>query len=201
MEFDGSREKLLHQSFANETRPVWSPNEKSMLFKSDRGRDLQSPFVLNLQDGEITQISPISSAGQSLPLGQFIESADWSPYGKAVVFQSNDALYFMPIEFPELPIEARLERPVDGDQVYGKVNLIGIARGELFREYRLEYASTSSLNEWHRIGRKSTVPVTPEPFDIENANPLVGKFLVQWDARQSAWSICLKVSCRYNKWR
>lgn len=193
MEFDGSREKLLHQSFANETRPVWSPNEKSMLFNSDQGRDLQSPFVHNLQDGQITQISPISSAGQSLPLGQFIESADWSPDGKAIVFQSNDALYFMPLEFPELPIEARLERPVDGDQVYGKVNLIGIARGELFREYRLEYASTSSLNEWHRIGRTSTVPVTPEPFDIENANPLVGKFLVQWDARNLRGAYVLRL--------
>lgn len=181
---DGSGEMLLHQSFADETRPVWSPDGKSVLFLSDQGEALQSPYVLNLRDGQITQVSPISSGGQSRPFPQFIDSADWSPDGKAIVYQSSDLLFTMALEFPEPPIEARLERPVDGEQVHGKVNLFGIVRGELFQEYRLEYASISVPDEWYLIGGKSTTPVVPRHVSVENSSPFVGGFIGQWDARQ-----------------
>ena len=181
---DGSSEMLLHRSSANETRPAWSPDGKSILFLSDQGEDRQSPFVLNLRDGQITQISPIDSGGQSIASPQFVDSADWSPDGKAIVYQSSDMLYTMAFEFPEPPIEARLERPVDGEQVHGKVNLFGIARGKLFQEYRLEYASISVLHKWRRIGGKSTTPVAPEPVSVENSSPFAGGFIGQWDARQ-----------------
>ena len=193
VEIDGSRESLVHQSFANETRPAWSPDGKSILFLSDQGGNLQSPFALNLQDGQITQFAAIESTGQSLPFTQSVESADWSPNGKAIVYQSSDALYFMTLEFPELPIEARLERPVDGEQLRGKVNLFGIARGELFQEYRLEFASISALNEWHRIGGKSTAPVKPEPFNIDDSNHFAGGFLGQWDARKLRGAYVLRL--------
>ena len=54
----------------------------------------------------------------------------------------------------------------------------------MFQEYRLEYASISALNQWHRIGGKSTVPVTPEPLNLKNSSLIAGGFIGQWDARK-----------------
>ena len=193
IDIDGSSERFLHQSSANETRPAWSPDGKSILFLTDQGEERKSPFVLNLSNGQITQISPNGSGGQSLSFTQFVDSADWSPDGKAIVYQSNDSLYTMPLEFPEPTIEARLERPVNGEQVNGKVNLFGIARGERFQEYRLEYASISAPNTWRRIGGKSTVPVTPQPVNVEYSNPFVGGFIGQWDARKLRGAYVLRL--------
>ena len=184
IEIDGTGEMVLHQSPANETRPVWSPDSKSILFLSDQGEDLQSPFVLNLTERRITQISPIASGRQPIDLPQIVNSADWSPDGKAIVYQSNDMIYFMPLEFPGPTIEARFEQPVNGAHVHGKVNLLGIARGEMFQEYRLEYASISAVNQWNRIGGKSTVPVTPAPFNLNDSSLITGGFLGQWDVRK-----------------
>ena len=193
IDIDGSSEMLLHQSVANETRPAWSPDGKSILFLSDQGEDLQLPHVLNLRDGQITQISPIGGGGQSFAFPQFVNSADWSPDGKAIVYQSSDLLYTMAFEFPEPTIEARLERPVDGEQVHGKVNLFGIARGELFQEYRLEYTSISVPDKWRRIGGKSTTPVTPEPASVKNYSPFAGGFMGQWDSRQFRGAYVLRL--------
>ena len=106
---DDSSENLLLQSSANETHPVWSPDGKSILFLSDQGEDPQSPFVLNLRNRQITQISPIGSGGQSLALPKIVNSADWSPDGKAIVYQSSDTIYIMSLQFPNPTIEARLE--------------------------------------------------------------------------------------------
>lgn len=44
----------------------------------------------------------------------------------------------MPLEFPILPIEAKIVRPHTGEQLNGKVDIFGLARGIMFKEYRLE---------------------------------------------------------------
>ena len=161
---DGSDEKRVYQDFANETFPRWSPDGKSLLFLSDRSGSIQSAFALNLRDGSLpTQISPI---------GIPIDSVDWSPDGREIVYQSGDRLYRQALEFPAPTIEALITRPYTGEQLRGKIDLFGLARGVLFQEYRLEYVPLSNLDDWHRIGGRSTVPVTREGF------------LGQWDAQR-----------------
>ena len=76
------------------------------------------------------------------------------------------------------PIEARIVRPYAGDQLNGKVNIFGIARGTMFKEYRLEYAAVSTgkgsnvSTGWRQIGGRATAPVTETGF------------LGQWDAQR-----------------
>ncbi len=163
LNIDGSDEKPTYQRFANETRPKWSPDGKRMLFLSDQTGIAQSAFTLNLQDASLTEISPNGVA---------VDSVDWAPDGKAIVYQSGDLLYTMAFGFPAPPIEAAFKRPYQGEQLRGKVDLFGLARGRFFQEYRLEYASTSTPNKWNRIGGRATAAVAE-----------VG-FLGQWDARQ-----------------
>ena len=76
------------------------------------------------------------------------------------------------------PIEARIVRPYAGDQLNGKVDIFGIARGTMFKEYRLEYAAVSTGKGsnvsigWRQIGGRATAPVTETGF------------LGQWDAQR-----------------
>ena len=76
------------------------------------------------------------------------------------------------------PIEARIVRPYVGDQLNGKVDIFGIARGTMFKEYRLEYAAVSTgkgsnvSTGWRQIGGRATTPVTETGF------------LGQWDAQR-----------------
>ena len=180
---DGSDERQLHRSFGNETRPKWSPDGKWLLFLSDQAGGPQSAFVFNLRDESITEISPTGGRGAEGILPQFIDSVDWSPDGRTIVYQSGNLLYTMAFEFPEPPIAARIERPFEGEQVSGKVDVLGLVRGILFQEYRLEFASISAPGEWHRIGGRSTAPVTPVERD-ENPTRIGAGFIGQWDARQ-----------------
>ena len=76
------------------------------------------------------------------------------------------------------PIEARIVRPYAGDQLNGKVDIFGIARGTMFKEYRLEYAAVSTgkgsnvSTGWRQIGGRATTPVTETDF------------LGQWDVQR-----------------
>lgn len=81
--------------------------------------------------------------------------------------------------FPELSaVEAKIDRPHTGALLSGKVDIFGLARGTMFEEYRLEYASISTdkeetvSTEWRQIGGRATAPVTE-----------IG-FLGQWDAQR-----------------
>ncbi len=130
---DGSDEKRVYQNFANETLPRWSPNGKLLLFLSDQLGRTPAAFIINLRDGSLpTQISPI---------GVPTDSVDWSPDGREIIYQSGDRLHRLPLEFPAPPIEAMITHPYTGEQLSGRVDLFGLARGTLFQEYRLEYAS------------------------------------------------------------
>ncbi len=76
------------------------------------------------------------------------------------------------------PIEARIVRPYAGDQLNGKVDIFGVARGTMFKEYRLDYAAVSTgkgsnvSTGWRQIGGRATAPVTETGF------------LEQWDAQR-----------------
>ena len=84
------------------------------------------------------------------------------------------------------PIEARIVRPYAGDQLNGKVDIFGIARGTMFKEYRLEYAAVSTgkgsnvSTGWRQIGGRATTPVTETDFlgqwDVQR---LRGKYLIR----------------------
>ncbi|MCH8290346.1 PD40 domain-containing protein [Candidatus Poribacteria bacterium] len=173
---DGDGEAQVYQNFANETLPKWSPNGKQILFLSDRVGNAQTVFNFNLLNGRTTEISPV---------GVTVDSANWSPDGRGLVYQSGDLLYTVALRFPEDRIEAKITRPFEGEQVQGKVDLLGLARGTQFGEYRLQYASKTEESEedtkWHRIGGRSTAPVTQEGF------------LGQWDTQRLRGEFILRL--------
>lgn len=88
---------------------------------------------------------------------------------------------------PQLPIvEAKIDRPHTGGLLSGKVGIFGLARGTMFKEYRLEYTPVSTgrggavSTGWREIGGRATAPVTETGFlgqwDVQR---LRGEFLIR----------------------
>ena len=75
-------------------------------------------------------------------------------------------------------VEAKIDRPHTGELLSGKVGIFGLARGAMFKEYRLEYTPASAGKGrtvsagWRQIGGRATAPVTETGF------------LGQWDAQR-----------------
>ena len=88
---------------------------------------------------------------------------------------------------PELStVEAKIDRPHTGELLSGKVGIFGLARGTMFKEYRLEYTPISTgkgrtvSTEWRQIGGRSTAPVTETGFLGQwDAQRLRGEFLIR----------------------
>ena len=83
-------------------------------------------------------------------------------------------------------VEAKIDRPHTGELLSGKVDIFGLARGTMFKEYRLEYTPISAgrgetaLTGWRQIGGRATVPVTETGFLGQwDAQRLRGEFLVR----------------------
>ena len=83
-------------------------------------------------------------------------------------------------------IEAKIDRPYTGELLSGKVDIFGLARGTMFKEYRLEYTSISTGKEkavstgWRQIGGRATAPVTETGFLGQwDAQRLRGEFLIR----------------------
>ena len=83
-------------------------------------------------------------------------------------------------------VEAKINRPHTGELLSGKVDLFGLARGTMFKEYRLEYIPISTdeektvLTGWRQIGGRATAPVTEIGFLGQwDAQRLRGEFLVR----------------------
>lgn len=83
-------------------------------------------------------------------------------------------------------IEAKIVRPHAGEQLSGKIDIFGLARGTMFKEYRLEYTSISIgtgktvSTGWRQIGGRSTAPVTETGFLGQwDAQRLRGEFLIR----------------------
>ena len=93
----------------------------------------------------------------------------------------------LPYAAPELSIvEAKIDRPHTGELLSGKVEIFGLARGTMFKEYRLEYTPLSTGQEktvstgWRQIGGRATAPVTEIDFLGQwDAQRLRGEFLVR----------------------
>ncbi len=88
---------------------------------------------------------------------------------------------------PQLSIvEAKIDRPHTRELLSGKVGVFGLARGTMFKEYRLEYTSVSTgrggtvSTGWRQIGGRATAPVTETGFlgqwDVQR---LRGEFLIR----------------------
>ena len=83
-------------------------------------------------------------------------------------------------------VEAKIDRPHTGELLSGKVDIFGLARGAMFKEYRLEYTPISTgkggtvLTGWRQIGGRATAPVTETGFLGQwDAQRLRGAFLVR----------------------
>ena len=93
----------------------------------------------------------------------------------------------LPYASPELStVEAKIDRPHTGELLSGKVDIFGLARGTMFKEYRLEYTPISTGKEktvstgWRQIGGRATAPVTEIDFLGQwDAQRLRGKFLIR----------------------
>ena len=89
--------------------------------------------------------------------------------------------------FPTLStVEAKIDRPDTGELLSGKVEIFGLARGTMFKEYRLEYIPISTdqgktvSTGWRQIGGRATAPVTETGFLGQwDAQRLRGEFLVR----------------------
>ena len=99
------------------------------------------------------------------------------------LFSFTTLLYAFPAL---LTVEAKIDRPHSGELLSGKIDLFGLARGTMFKEYRLEYTPISTgkgktvLTEWRQIGGRATVPVTETGFLGQwDAQRLRGEFLVR----------------------
>ncbi|MFQ6043052.1 MAG: gliding motility-associated C-terminal domain-containing protein, partial [Candidatus Poribacteria bacterium] len=198
---DGSQEEQLTNSVANEIKPKWSPDGKRMLFISDNSefRSQGEILALEIHNREITTLSPAGIDAQH---------ADWSPDMKSMVYQADNTIYITDFNFPPPQIEAVITRPYEGEYISpgqpqdsselgGKagrmdswVDIIGIARGTNFKEYRLEYAAVDSASKpqipnsgpWMPIGGIST-----------SQAPQVG-FLGRLDTRGLQGEYILKLS-------
>ena len=83
-------------------------------------------------------------------------------------------------------VEAKIDRPHTRELLSGKVSIFGLARGTMFKEYRLEYTPISTgkgrtvSTGWRRIGGRATAPVTETGFLGQwDAQRLRGEFLVR----------------------
>lgn len=83
-------------------------------------------------------------------------------------------------------VEARIVRPHTGELLSGKVDIFGLARGTMFKEYRLEYRSIpadkgrNGSTGWRQIGGRATAPVTAPGFLGQwDAQRLRGEFLIR----------------------
>ena len=83
-------------------------------------------------------------------------------------------------------IEAKIAQPHTGEQLGGKVNILGMAHGKLFKEYRLEYRLMLTSKEgndstgWRQIGGRSTSPVVGTGFLGQwDTQRLRGEFLIR----------------------
>ena len=93
----------------------------------------------------------------------------------------------LPYAAPELStVEAKIDRPDTGELLSGKVDIFGLARGTMFKEYRLEYTPLSTGQEktvstgWRQIGGRATAPVTEIDFLGQwDGQRLRGEFLVR----------------------
>jgi len=164
---DGSWEEQLTDSVSNEIKPKWSPDGKRILFISNQAIESQREILaLEIHNGEIISLSPI---------GVDAEHADWSPDLKSMVYQSDNTIYLTDFNFPIPKIEAVITRPYQGEyllsgqsqrvsesQKNGLIDIIGIARGTSFKEYRLEYALNDdnfAKLDWIPLGGTSTSQV------------------------------------------
>ena len=99
------------------------------------------------------------------------------------LFSFTALLYSAP-EFST--VEAKIDRPHTGELLSGKVDIFGLARGTMFKEYRLEYTPISTGKEktvstgWRQIGGRATAPVTETDFLGQwDAQRLRGEFLIR----------------------
>ena len=124
-----------------------------------------------------------------LPIFTFFTCALWL-FGFTIVLNASPE--FRTAETPVSlgpvvpPIEVRINRPVTGEQLSGKIDIFGLARGTMFREYRLEYTSISTgkgrtaSTRWRQIGGRATAPVTETGFLGQwDAQRLRGEFLIR----------------------
>ncbi|MDQ1328170.1 MAG: hypothetical protein QG641_1455, partial [Candidatus Poribacteria bacterium] len=105
-------------------------------------------------------------------------TAQWSPNRDVVVYESQKSLWTAAILHPVRTLEARISWPRGGERLTGKVDVKGIARGNDFVNYKLQF-SDSNLSNYPLTG-ESTSQVTEEGFLGKwDTGELEGRYLLK----------------------
>src|SRR4051812_25683583 len=79
--FAGGRSRRLTQVKANDTRPRFSPDGRTLAFLSDRDRKTAQVFLMPLDGGESRQLTTFRRG---------VTEAEWMPDGKALAVVATD---------------------------------------------------------------------------------------------------------------
>ncbi len=144
---------------ADEIEPRWSPDRKRVLFSTNEPGDHYEIRAINWPPEASEQI-------QLSPRGEDARRAHWSPAMDSIVYEHNGSLYFAQLVYPVGNLEAIISWPRGGEVLSGSVDVEGIARGENFRGYRLQYSEIGAdpTDQPYQIGGESSSPLLERGF-------------------------------------
>ena len=169
MNVDGSNIKSLISTPADEIEPNWSPDGKWIIYS-----------IKNDDKYEIRAVSyPDQSKQVSLSMsGADAHNGQWSPYKDMVVYESQGKIFVTNIVYPIGDLEAFISWPKGGEILSGKVDIMGIVKGNKFSHYSLFYLPPNS-DVFQQIGGNSTSQVTEIGFLGKwNTEEIEGKCLL-----------------------
>jgi len=157
---------LIVDTPADEIEPSWSPDRKRVLFSTNEPGDHYEIRAINWPEA--------SEQVQLSPRGEDARRASWSPAMDSIVYEHDGSLYTAELVYPIGLLEAIISWPGGGEVLSGSIDVEGIARGENFWGYKLQYS---------QIG----ADLTDEPFQIggESSSPLPETgFLGRWNTEE-----------------
>ncbi len=125
-----------------------------------------------LTPDEIQHILEISANDLVDPYGTGENLPGWDKYSGYGRLNLNNSLNALPGR------RAKIISPAVNQFISGTVNIIGIADGQDFSEYVLEYGAGSSPTDWNLI-ESSTTPVTNGTLGIWNTLSLNGQYSIR----------------------
>jgi len=167
---DGTNLNTVVATQSDEIEPDWSSDGKWILYSTNESDDHYEIRAINLpeQSEQIILSSPDNDA----------HNAQWSPKMDVIVYESQNSLFTAGIIHPVRNLEAIISLPRGGEILTGKVDVKGIARGNDFVNYKLQF-SDPNLSSYQLTG-ESTSQVTEDGFLGKwDTGELEGRYLLK----------------------
>jgi len=169
---DGTELNVIIDTPADEIEPHWSPDRKRVLFSTNEPGDHYEIRAIDWP--EATNQVRLS------PEGEDARYASWSPGMDFIVYQHEGSLYSSTLLYPAGDLKAVISWPRGGEALAGWVDVEGIAGGENFQRYALQYAAYDKPDKFQPIGGESTSPVPETGFlGRWHTEALEGEFLLR----------------------